>query len=150
MRDEALFIGDLAGEMKVAGELAEEGKDVFWPQTVPCGCIVASHLPDSEAGAPIVVFQTLKDKTKEWQHHTLMHLRNVKNLFQERKWNLEGEDSEKPDSVYLACQHLSSPQFSNGLICLPRTQPVRLGCLYCILASLSYLSAKIVAGGPSS
>ena len=50
----------------------------------------------------------------------------------------------------LLVQNLSSLQCSNRLIDLPRTQPIRLGCSYCILASLSYLSAEMVAGGPSS
>lgn len=40
----------------------KEGEDVFWPQFVPGGCRVASDLPDSAAGATIVVYQTWKDK----------------------------------------------------------------------------------------
>ncbi len=47
----------------MAGELAKERKDVFWPRSLPCGCKVAFDLTDSEAGVTIFVFQTLKNES---------------------------------------------------------------------------------------
>ena len=61
-RVETLLINEFPGKKKVVGELTEEGKDAFWSDTVPCGCRLASELTDSEAGAAIVAFQTLKSQ----------------------------------------------------------------------------------------
>lgn len=59
----------------------KEGEDVFWPQFVPGpgGCRVASDLPDSAAGATIVVYQTWKDKREREKRVSNNYRRNSSN-----------------------------------------------------------------------
>lgn len=80
-RDGPLSIDNSGAGNSVVGWLKKEEKDVFWPEFVPCGCRLASDLTDTEAGAPIVVVQTLKSLSeKQWQHQDWMKSRNSKNL----------------------------------------------------------------------
>ena len=55
-RGEVLLINEFWREKKAVGGLTKEEADMFWTESVPCGCSLASDLRDSEAGAPIVVF----------------------------------------------------------------------------------------------
>lgn len=63
-RGEVLLMNSSSREKRVGGALTEEEKDVLWNVAVPGGCRWASDLTDSEAGASMFVFQTLKNENE--------------------------------------------------------------------------------------
>lgn len=65
--------------------MKKEEKDVFWPEFVPCGCRLASDLTDSEAGAPIVLVQTLKSLSETMAAPRLDEIKEFEELIMGRK-----------------------------------------------------------------
>lgn len=122
---------------------------MFWPESVPGGCSVASDLPDSEAGVTIVVFQTSKDKRIRRAATNTGRIPATRRNSHAK----ENESQRKnPESrvVRPACQTHSFHSSSSHQDGLPRTLPVNLGGHYHTLAPLNYLNTEIAPGRPPS